>query len=404
MITRVFRIVTILTMVVLVAAPISLSLAQDNQPQGIRPDAPPYGVRGPHPVGAMDLTIEPDSDRPIVTAVWYPALNPNSVAEETTYYALPGGPDMPVSGHAIMNAMPDTANGPYPLIIMSPGRPGARVAFPYYGEQLASHGFIAVTLAPFGNVMTAELKSMAYALYYVPQDITRTIDAFEEFTKTDGTLKGMVDTEHIGVTGMSFGGYTSLIAGGAQVNLSVLKSYCAKSASDTRCDEILGGTKELAGYAGLPAVPDGSWPSWGDPRVDAIVPIVPGPGVIGEGAKSVTVPTLLILGSADTTAIPAYNGYPIWDNLGASSKTLVEFINANHTFSIFKCSDGPWLGAVAYPWCSDPVWDMDRAHDLLDHFATAFFLSTLKGDSAATAALAPSAVNFTSIRYETTGF
>jgi len=54
--------------------------------------------------------------------------------------------------------------------------------------------------------------------------------------------------------------------------------------------------------------------------------------------------------------------------------------------------------------CADPVWDVDRAHDLIDHFVTAFLLATLKGDAEAAAALAPDAVSFPGIAYETTGF
>jgi hypothetical protein len=55
-------------------------------------------------------------------------------------------------------------------------------------------------------------------------------------------------------------------------------------------------------------------------------------------------------------------------------------------------------------FCSDEVWDMLRAHDLTNHFVTAFFLATLKDDTEAAAALAPDAVQFPGITYKTTGF
>ena len=45
---------------------------------------------------------------------------------------------------------------------------------------------------------------------------------------------------------------------------------------------------------------------------------------------------------------------------------------------------------------------MDRAHDLIDHFITAFLLSVLKRDPAAAEALAPENVTFPGIYYETT--
>jgi hypothetical protein len=55
-------------------------------------------------------------------------------------------------------------------------------------------------------------------------------------------------------------------------------------------------------------------------------------------------------------------------------------------------------------FCSDSVWDMDRAHDLINHFTTAFLLATLKDDAEAAAALAPDAVSFPGITYEAQGF
>jgi hypothetical protein len=47
---------------------------------------------------------------------------------------------------------------------------------------------------------------------------------------------------------------------------------------------------------------------------------------------------------------------------------------------------------------------MDRAHDLINHFTTAFLLDTLKGDAAAHAALAPDAVAFPGIEYQAEGY
>jgi len=54
--------------------------------------------------------------------------------------------------------------------------------------------------------------------------------------------------------------------------------------------------------------------------------------------------------------------------------------------------------------CADPVWDKDRAHDLLNHLITAFLLVALKDDADAGAALAPDQVVFPGITYEAQGF
>ena len=51
------------------------------------------------------------------------------------------------------------------------------------------------------------------------------------------------------------------------------------------------------------------------------------------------------------------------------------------------CDATPWLIEMGLAFiCSDPVWDMDRAHDLINHFTTAFLLATLKDDAEAAAA------------------
>jgi len=54
--------------------------------------------------------------------------------------------------------------------------------------------------------------------------------------------------------------------------------------------------------------------------------------------------------------------------------------------------------------CIDSIWDRDRTNDLTNHFTTAFLLATLKGDADAAAALAPEAVQFPGITYETVGY
>lgn len=74
----------------------------------------------------------------------------------------------------------------------------------------------------------------------------------------------------------------------------------------------------------------------------------------------------------------------------------------NHTL-VMRCSttlrNHPgWFGA-----CADPVWNVDRAHDLTNHFTTAFLLAQLYGDAEARAALAPDNVQFPGITYEAQG-
>ena len=98
-------------------------------------------------------------------------------------------------------------------------------------------------------------------------------------------------------------------------------------------------------------------------------------------------------------------GPPTYEAISGNPKAFVTFDGGNHMLFGNACSAEPWMIDMGFfPFCSDPVWDMDRAHDLINHFATAFLLATLKGDADAAAVLSPDAVSFPGIEYEAQGF
>ena len=89
----------------------------------------------------------------------------------------------------------------------------------------------------------------------------------------------------------------------------------------------------------------------------------------------------------------------------ARGKSRITFEGASHLLFFNSCAANPGIVEQGLFWaCADPVWDMDRGHDLTNHFATVFLLAELKGDAEAAAALAPENVSFPGIQYETTGF
>lgn len=64
----------------------------------------------------------------------------------------------------------------------------------------------------------------------------------------------------------------------------------------------------------------------------------------------------------------------------------------------------PSLVNWAFPmFCVDPVWDTDRAHDLINQLRDRLPAGRTRGDSAA-AALAPESVDFPGIEYESVGY
>jgi predicted dienelactone hydrolase len=410
---RSFTFVLLLVVCLVCLGPLAAQDAPTPEPVGLRPDAPQYALHGPYWVGKDTWNDQTEFHRTNVL-VWYPALNPDGQVESINYVGF----GMPIEGRALNRAAPDSSGGPYPLVVLAHGLGGSNTMQAYLGEHLASEGFVVMAINYGDSGEQTGGADPALAMYTRPRDVSWQIDLAEQLNaEPDNVLYQLLDTERVAVVGHSNGGYTALAAGGAQVDLTGPTSWCVLKPNMELAPEVGGGTpqqlfcnrtEELAALSGLENVPEERWPSWGDPRVDAIVPLAPIAFYLGaDSAAAVTVPTLLIIGSGDRIAVSTDENYVpnVYDGLGSTHKAIVTVENADHSVFNFSCETAPGLVEVGAFWaCSDPVWDMDRAHDLINHFTTAFLLDTLKGDAAAHAALAPDAVAFPGIEYQAEGF
>jgi predicted dienelactone hydrolase len=414
--TNTGKLLTILLIVVVVLSTLALTTsasAQQNKPPavGLRPDAPPYAVHGPYWVGTREFVI-PDKmgNRPLPLTVWYPALNPDGAAEQVTYSIEypPVLPKEPISGHALQDAKLDTQHGPYPLVIFSHGAFTWRYASLYFIEHLVSYGFVVMSADHVGDTAANLNDEGAFVRAHVnrPRDISREIDYAATLTATGGGLDGMIDLQHVVVSGHSSGGWTTLLAAGARRDYSALNAWCAQYPKDQwTCGMLKGQEKTLAGLLGLNAVPTGLWPSVGDPRVTALILFEPGsiPAFGQDGLASVTVPTMMFASSGDTLLPFDIYAKPAYDDLGSQVKGMAVFEQGDHNLFANSCDCAPWLrNPDLFGLCSDSVWDMDRAHDLVNHLATVFLLDILKGDKDAHKALLPDAVKFVGLDYKTT--
>ncbi len=409
------RVIASLLIAALALAIVPFASAQEGPPQvGLRPDAPPYALHGPYWVGTRTFDAN-TGDRPTKVLLWYPAVNPTGAEENITYGA-------PISGHALQDAALDLADGPYPLVIFAHGMNGTPAEASYLTEHLASHGFVVMAMA-FADNMAQPMEMLPLSVYIMrPRDVSWLIDYAETLNATEGDFAGMILIDRVAITGHSFGGYTTLVAGGARwtVPLSA-DDWCTVYPETTMppefgsfklCDPSPGIAEwffnEVASLFGLESMPTDLYPSLGDPRIDAIVSMAPGMDFFGgAGTASVIVPAMVLVGSHDRFVFSYYDKYLPWvyENLGSDLKSLVVFHGADHFAFQQGCDSLLWEPGADYFWlCSDPVWDMDRAHDLINHFATAFLLATLKDDAEAAAALAPEAVAFPGVTYEAQGF
>lgn len=423
--------ICLITFLVVILATVALPVQAGGKapdPVGLRPDAPDYAKHGPFWVGTREFTIaDKDGKRPLPLTVWYPAANPNGTAEAVTYTYDPGPSLDPftLQGHAIDRAAPDLVKGPYPLVIFSHGNVGFRYFSLYLTEHLASYGLVVMAVDHVGNTIgysdDPELagkdnagfaESTAMALTYRPGDIQHEIDYAATLTAKDSPLAGLIDMEHIGVVGYSYGGYAALASAGALIDFTPLLTWCKKYADNKEVSASFGyqlgclvdapAEEQIKAALGVKVGPGELWPGFNVKGVDAIVPLAPFAIVFASGgAKPITVPTLLMAGSGDTVCPMDVNAAAVYKDLSSEYKTLVVFDKAGH--GIFANKADEYL--IQHGWfdfTSDLVWDMDRAHDLTDHFATAFLLDVLKGDKDAHKALLPDAVKFAGIQYQTT--
>ncbi len=381
------------------------------QPHQPRPDAPPYGVGGPYAVGVRDFTVEgtQEKDRSITISVWYPAVNPKGAQEAITYklgFPTNKQPNFVIAGRSILDAAPNLSSGPYPLVIYSHGAYTFRQQAAYLMEHLASYGFVVMATDHEDNWGT--LFEPTYRTEVSrPRDMSRMIDLAEQLTASGDILAGLIDTEHVAAIGFSMGGEIAMEMGGARLNLTEWQeTFCVEFPDNSDCTDYRDHLDETAVLAGLDTAPEGLWPDWSDRRVDVIVPLAPNANMFGGGGlDNVKLPVLFIVGTTDSAVGPGITYRRTFESLPSAAKTRVRFENADHVAFMNDCAVNPGMAEVGFFWlCSDLVWDMNRAHDLINHFVTAFLLAELKGDSEAAKVLAPENVMFPGIQYETTAY
>ena len=186
--------------------------------------------RGPLPVGVMSQDLlNPKDGRIIPTEIWYPATDEylgQDLSEETQdkftdMDPIPAFWEGP--SYAIQEAVRDAAvrEGFYPLVINSHGHGGFRRYISFFCSHLASHGYVVASpdhvgntimdMMNFANKTEQELIEIGTQVFLNrPEDIRIVINnILENLTPIPSEI---IDREHIGVTGHSYGGWTILMA------------------------------------------------------------------------------------------------------------------------------------------------------------------------------------------------
>ncbi len=185
------------------------------------PEYDPF-ERGPAPVGVVTLELTDASRaRTLPVEVWYPATEAHrgqdlDDATRDQYRQLPFAPE--VAQDAVRDAAAETAE-PRPLIVFSHGFGGERRQTTHLCTHWASHGYVVAAMDHVGNT-TVDMMQMATAgaeqsdpmaligrfIADRPADASFVID---RMLAGDAPLE--IDAARIGISGHSFGGWTTLM-------------------------------------------------------------------------------------------------------------------------------------------------------------------------------------------------
>lgn len=387
-----------------------LALAQEDEGAGparvgLREDAPTYALRGPYWVGATPISVE-NGERVSGGYVWYPALNPDGLEESILYDTLSEdliGEMGFFAGHALLDAEPDVAHGPYPLVVFIHGHPVSPMLNTYMLEHLASQGFVVAAVHHAGTTWRDQLMGTTN-LMDIPdeawaaqnaQDVLLMIDMLDGMN-ADGALSGVIDMEHIAAAGYSAGAFTAMELAGAQLDYSPLADMCTDQGGPWTC--AIADEAHVRDYLGLDA--DEPIVVVDEPAVDALV-LIDGatePPVGPLAAATVDLPVLFLGSSYSGFGPSSEKNRAFYDAFATDERWMVHFENAAHILFI-DCAHT--ASGDFYRFCVDAVWDESRAYDLINHFVTAFLLDQFYGDSDAHSSLLPDAVRFPGISFFT---
>src|SRR3954465_8244799 len=313
------------------------ALAQSNRIDTVTPSAPELAPYGRYAIGVRTLQAtdrnRPDIlntkegsataryDRTLTLEVWYPASLAANQKPGGDYHASTRETAITATlhGQAVRDAAPLTSEPPFPLVVISHGYPGNRYLMSHLAENLASKGFVTVSIDHKDSTYDDQ-KPFASTLYNRTFDQLFVLNEMERLGKrgSGSFLAGRLDAARTGLVGYSMGGYglVNTIGGGYS------------KASET--------------FAGAPpnkllAARGAANPEYRhsiDPRIKAAIAIAPWGMQVGfwdaDGLKGISTPVLFVAGSVDDVAGYEKGTKAIYQGAVNAARYLRTFINANH--------------------------------------------------------------------------
>jgi predicted dienelactone hydrolase len=372
------------------------AIAQQNHIDSVTPAAPELASYGKYAIGVRTMQVtdrnRPDIlntkeggptaryDRTLTLEVWYPAALAAGQKAGGEYRIITRDPAISatVYGQAVRDAAPLATGGAFPLVIISHGYPGSRYLMSHLGENLASKGFVAVSIDHKDSTYDDQ-KNFASTLYNRPFDQLFVLNEVERLGKSNSGsfLSGLVDASRTGLVGYSMGGYgvVNVIGGGYSKASETLTAAPPNRLLAERGAANPEYRKAIDAH---------------DSRIKAAIAVAPWGMNTGfwdaEGLKGISTPVFFVAGSVDDVAGYEKGTRAIYQGAVNADRYLLTFVNANHNagapipapMETYTYSEAQ----RSYPYMhyADAVWDTVRMNNILDHFATAYFDLYLKNE------------------------
>ena len=385
------RLPTALVVTCLAVVPLA---AQNNRIDVVTPSAPELAAFGPHAIGVRTLkAVDPNRpdilrtmpgrptaryDRTFTLEVWYPAALAAGQRRAGDYRTIARDPSITVTlrGRAVRDAAPLASGGALPLVIISHGYPGNRFLMSHLGENLASKGYVVVSIDHPDSTYD-DLKAFGSTLYNRAVDQLFVLDEMARLgaAGSGSVLAGLVDASRTAIIGYSMGGYGVVnVIGGAYREAAV--SFPASPPNGLLRERTAANPAYRASI---------------DPRVKAAVAIGPWGMQLGywdaDGLAGIRTPVLFVAGSVDDVSGYEKGTRAIFEGAVNAERYLLTFLNANHNAGApipapqETYTDSAASRSSPFAHYADAVWDNVRMNNILTHIVTAFADLHLKGQA-----------------------
>ncbi|MCG9694647.1 dienelactone hydrolase family protein [Vibrio sp. Isolate22] len=275
-------------------------------------------------VGFTQATLTDNPNRPLNTAIWYPARG----ASDTT---LIGDNPAFIGTQVIKDA--DIQSGTFPVILLSHGYRGNWRNQNWLATKLASKGYIVAAANHPGTTSFNHSPKQAAKWWGRPRDVSRILD----YLSSAPQWKQSANADNVTAIGHSLGGWTVMQLAGARIDRQTFEADCLIYPNPRTCGlaEELGLDKVQA------AEPNNK--DLSDPRIQRVVSLDLGLARSFSivSLNAIKVPTLILAAGVDIGDLPQAleSGY-IAEHVPLNSRRYKVYEKATHFSFIQSCKTG----------------------------------------------------------------